>query len=97
MTGIVGLGERIIAGLVMLAIVGCDDRPNGWTAFVYEDATNLYKAETLTGFKSFEACQQAAIATLRSYPNPDAGDYECGRKCRWDSDYQAHICKETRN
>ena len=97
MISTVELGKRVIAGFSMLLIVGCDDRPNGWTAFIYEDATNLYKAETLTGFTSFESCQQAAIATLRAYPNPDAGDYECGRKCQWDSNYQAHICKETRS
>jgi hypothetical protein len=85
-----------MAALGLLLLVGCDDRPNSWTAFVYRDASGLESSDMLTGFKSFEACQEAAIRTLRSYSNPDSGTYECGFKCEWDPGYQAHVCKETR-
>jgi len=84
----------VLTGFGMLA--ACDDRPNSWTAFVYRDLSAMEASDTLTGFKSFSACQEAAIATLRSYPDPNAGSYECGFKCEWNPAYQAHVCKETR-
>ena len=49
------------------------------------------------GFKTFNLCQQAAIDQLRSLPDPDAGDYECGYKCELHTDLGGiNVCKETR-
>jgi hypothetical protein len=84
-----------VAGLIVAA-AACDNRPKVWTAWVYADAISLANSNTLTGFSSFEQCQVAAISMLRSFPNPDAGAYECGYMCRWDRDWQTHVCKETR-
>jgi hypothetical protein len=80
----------------VLLLAGCDDRPPVWTAWVYEDRDDLTKSETLTSFKTFEQCQEAAISKLRSYPDPDAGGYECGYRCRYDPSMQTNVCKETR-
>ena len=80
-------------GLTLFA--GCDDRAKEWTAWVYKDK-GLQTYETLQGFKTFDQCQQAAIDKLRTYTDPDAGDYECGYMCRWDARWQSNICKETR-
>lgn len=85
-------------GVIMslLALAACDDRPKEWTAWVYRDRTDLTQSVKLVGFNSFEHCQEAAITTLRSYDDPDAGDYECGYMCRYDPGLQTNVCKETR-
>jgi hypothetical protein len=80
----------------MLALISCDDRPNTWTSFVYRDARNMDRADTVSDFKTFEACQQFSIAVLRSYADPDQGAYACGHRCRWDPIYQTDVCKEIR-
>lgn len=80
----------------LLALIACDDRPKEWTAWVYRDQADLTQSLKLVGFNSFERCQEAAIATLRSYPDPDAGDYECGYMCRYDPAVDLSVCKETR-
>lgn len=84
--------------LVALALLltGCDDRPDQWDAFVYPDADDLTAFKTIRGFKTFELCQSAAINELRSLPDPDRGDYECGHKCEFDPNIQINVCKETR-
>jgi hypothetical protein len=56
----------------------------------------MEKADTVGGFKTFEACQQFSISVLRSYPDPDQGSYACGHRCRWDPNYQTLVCKELR-
>ena len=86
--------------IVLIAIgslmTGCDDRPDQWDAFVYSNANDLTVNETIRGFKSFELCQEAAIGQLRSLPNPDGGDYECGYKCEPFGSEGMNLCKETR-
>jgi hypothetical protein len=83
---------------LLLALAGCDKRPRQWDAVVYPDADNLQSYIRVDGFKSFELCQQAAINILRSQPDPDAGDYECGYMCGEDPDYPGmNTCKETRD
>lgn len=79
------------------ALAGCDDRPRQWDAFVYPDRNNLAVSEKIAGFKTFELCQEAAINRLRSQPDPDAGDYECGYRCGPDPRYGGlNVCEETR-
>ncbi len=81
--------------LVAVALSGCDQRPDQWDAFIYPNANDLTINETIRGFKTFELCQQAAIDQLRSLPNPDGGDYECGYKCERHGTY-GNLCAETR-
>lgn len=83
--------------LLALSAVACDSRPDQWDAFIYSDRTDLTKHMEVKGFKTFNLCQQAAIDQLRSLPDPDAGDYECGYKCELHTDLGGiHMCKETR-
>jgi hypothetical protein len=82
--------------LLLLLLAGCDKRPDQWDAFVYRDGDDLTRHVELRGFKTFEQCQQASINLLRSYPEPDEGDYECGYKCEFDPDLTLNVCKETR-
>lgn len=90
------LAKPLLIAAGLLAVSACDGRPNTWTAFVYRDLNAIEASDTLTGFNTFASCQEAAIATLRSYPDPNAGSYECGFKCEWNPAYQAHVCKETK-
>ncbi len=85
---------RIISAALLLS--GCDQRPDQWDAFIYPNANDLTVNETIRGFKTFELCQQAAIDQLRSLPNPDGGDYECGYKCVSHGQYGGNLCAETR-
>jgi hypothetical protein len=87
---------KAAAGLLLL-LVGCEDQPQQWDAFVYPDTNHRYKFEKIAGFKSFELCHQAAINKLRTLPNPNGGDFECGYMCG--PDYRnpgMNVCKETR-
>ena len=80
-----------------LAASGCDKRPDQWDAFVYPNRNDLSVHEEIAGFKTFELCQQAAIDRLRTFPDPDNGDYECGYKCGPNPEFgNAKLCKETR-
>lgn len=80
--------------LTILALVGCDSRPDQWDAFVYP-GDNLLTHVTIRGFKTFEQCQEAAIERLRSVRRDGGGDYECGYKCGPATDGLS-VCKETR-
>jgi hypothetical protein len=88
--------KRTTAVLLVLALSGCDTRAREWTAWVYSDRDDLTKSESMLGYKNFEACQEGAIAKVRSLPDPDAADYECGYMCRYDPTLDTNVCKETR-
>jgi len=79
-----------------LSVTACSEKPGEWTGWVYPNANDLTFSVSLTGFHSFEQCQSATISELRQLPDPDRGDYECGRSCRWDPTFRANVCKETR-
>lgn len=82
------------AALALLALAGCDDRPDQWDAYVYP-GDDLVEYEAIRGFKTFELCQAAAIDRLRSLRRDGGGDYECGYKCGRQSS-GLNVCKETR-
>lgn len=80
-----------------LLLAACDDRPDQWDAFIYPNANDLTVNETIRGFKTFELCQEAAVNQLRSMPDSDAGDYECGYRCKPVGEFgDLNVCKETR-
>lgn len=80
-----------------LALAACDQRPDEWDAFIYPSADNLTVHEEISGFRSFELCQQAAIEHLRHHHDANAGDYECGHKCGpAPGGLGGRLCSETR-
>lgn len=88
---------RIAVTISALLLVGCDNRPDQWDAFVYADGADLSGYERISGFKSFELCQRAAIDRLRSIQRESGGDYECGYRCESNpSPGGISFCKETR-
>ncbi|QPQ55573.1 hypothetical protein IC614_02935 [Allosphingosinicella flava] len=87
----------LVAAAVLASACEGDTRPDQWDAYVYSDRADMTKVETIRGFKTFEHCQIAAIDRLRSMPDPDAGDYECGYKCGTVAEYGGlNVCEETR-
>jgi hypothetical protein len=89
-------GRLLLVLIVASFLAGCDDRAPEWTGWVYPNRNDLTLSVSLGGFKTFEQCQQASIDRLRGFSDPDAGDYECGFKCRWSPTLGINVCKETR-
>lgn len=92
-----------LVAMALLALAGCDQRPDEWTAFVYPDGADLTEHFEMRGFKSFEQCQQSAINSIRGFERTEptderaAADYECGYKCAPDPKLGGiNVCKETR-
>lgn len=82
--------------LALLLLAGCDARPKVWTGFVYPDRGSLSTFAEIGPFKTFEACQESAISTLRAFNAASDGDYECGYRCGANEAYGVKVCKETR-
>lgn len=86
-----------LALLALLALAGCDQRPNEWKAFVYPNGADLTTHFEMPGFKTFEKCQQASINAIRGFGHADDADYECGFKCEPRAELGGiNVCKETR-
>jgi hypothetical protein len=87
-----------IAALGCVLLAGCDWLGGGgkWDGWVYPDESNLDHSISLNGFDTFEECQEAAISTMRALDDPGSAAYECGRDCRWNSQIETNVCKETR-
>lgn len=83
--------------IAALALGGCDQRPDEWSAFVYPDRGDLTTHVEMRGFKTFDQCQTAAMNVIRGFGYTDRADYECGHKCEPRPDLgDVNICKETR-
>lgn len=98
--------------LLLLPLTACHKEPEVWTAFVYPPGRSLDAADAQKAiygtYKTFEECQNGAIWALRDYHarseesgredpvDDDWGDYECGVGCRYESEFDLFMCKETR-
>ena len=88
---------KALALVPMLALLGCDQRPDYWTAFVYPNGADLGTHFEMQGFKSFEHCQQSAINAIRGFKQTPISTYECGYKCEAGAGLGGvKLCKETR-
>lgn len=80
-----------------------------WTAFVYPPGESLAAKDAQKAifgrYSTFEDCQSAAVGLLRQHHESLSderadelgfGDYECGVGCRYESQYDLYMCKETR-
>ena len=106
-----GCGTLILIAVIAFFAWKYFDARGPWTGWVYPDQNNLDVSIQLGEFDSFEQCQEAAIAGVRSlssrvenlgydedgYPlEAPIPDYECGRRCRIEADYGLNVCAETR-
>jgi hypothetical protein len=87
-----------LAALAFLALAGCDDRPNQWDAYLYNESDDDSITEySIEGFKTFELCQEAAQRELLRHGKGPVQDYECGYKCGPPAEYGGlNVCEETR-
>lgn len=94
---------------ILLLLAGCNREPEVWTAFVYPPGRSLAAEDAQRAiygrFSTFEDCQSAAFGSLRQHLEAltdeqtdelGMGDYECGVGCRYESQYDLYMCKETR-
>jgi hypothetical protein len=88
---------KVAALWLAILLAACDNRPKQWDAFVYPNIEGSDNFERISGFKTFELCQQAAIDRVRSLPEPEKAAYECGYMCGRNPDFpEFETCKETR-
>lgn len=67
-----------------------------WIGFYYPDQYNLSKDVQSPELNSYEECVNWVNSQINLYnPSGDGYDYECGKNCRFDSNYSLYICKET--
>lgn len=67
-----------------------------WTGFYYPDMTDLDKVIQGPEFSSINECREWINSQVYIHnPSGEGYDYECGKNCRFDKDYQVHICEET--
>ena len=72
------------------------DVQEGWTGYVYPDAS-LETWIEIGQFSKFEQCQQSSINVLRGIEKADVGSYECGLDCSPSASFGGiNVCKETR-
>jgi hypothetical protein len=90
-----GCGGIIVMAAIAFFVWKWIDGGGRWTGWVYPNASDLTQEVRLGEFESFEECQIGAINALRSMRATD-GDYECGRRCRYDASIGINVCKETR-
>jgi len=82
---------------LLLLIAGCDNRPRQWDAVIYPDENDLTTYEEVKGFRSFEYCRDASLYILKQKNPQGGGTFECGYMCRYDTDMEINVCKETRD
>lgn len=87
-----------LLAIAFAATSACDNRPDNWTAFIYPEGADIGDYFAMTGFESFEHCQEAAISAIRGFGRAAVADYECGYKCGGSSGLGGGttVCKETR-
>jgi len=91
---------RLSAAAYAMLLIGCDSdpRPDQWDAYIYPDLDNESREEIVSGFKTFELCQAAALDRIDQVNAEAGGAYECGYKCGTTPQHPGMwLCKETRN
>ncbi len=79
--------------ITILFFMGCDNLfAKDYQLIVYPNKNNLTKHIIVGHFKSLESARDEAVFYMRKYPN---GDYEIGIDCKYDSEMDIYICKET--
>jgi len=67
-----------------------------WEGFYYPDEADLTKHIQSPKFKTIDECRSWVNSQVFIYnPSGEGFDYECGKNCRFNKDYQLYICKET--
>ena len=69
-----------------------------WLGFYYPDENNLANHIQSSELKSLEECRAWVNSQVPIHnPSGSGYDYECGKNCKFDKDYELYVCKETLN
>jgi hypothetical protein len=68
-----------------------------WTGYYYPNKNNLSRSIESPTFKSLDECRRWVNSQIYTYnPSGENYDYECGKNCKYNSDYGVNVCAETR-
>ena len=79
-----------------LISLGAGCSKDAWRGFYYPDRSDLTRDFRSDNLNSLEECREwvdEKRASLRILEGED--DYECGRNCKYKSDWDMYICEET--
>ncbi len=69
-----------------------------WIGFYYPDETDLTQNTQSPELKSLDECRNWVNSQVYLFnPSGYGYDYECGKNCKFDKNYQLYICEETLN
>lgn len=85
-----------IAILVVIGIYSFFGKES-WIGFYYPDRYNLTQYIQSSELQSLEECRAWVNVSQVPIHNPsgEGYDYECGKNCRLDENFDGYICKET--
>lgn len=88
------IGGIFTISLLVLFGVGCRER---WIGFYYPSKSDLSTFTKSPELSSLEECRSWVEQTKGSMSNhADAeDDYECGKNCSYDKNFDGYICQET--
>ncbi len=87
-----------ISSIIFFAfiLIGCNKKSKDeYTGFYYPNYENLDSFKEVGKFKTLEECQKTVSSFRDNSTKPDMTDGECGKNCRYDTNLQLNICKET--
>ena len=67
---------------------------NIYIGFFYPDAQNLTDWKRSGELKSLEECRDWVYSQV-SYYKDNSWDYECGKNCKYKSEFDIYYCEET--
>ena len=82
--------------VILLLNIEALGKKYNWLGFYYPDASSLIIYIRSPELYSYDECVGWVNNLVNQY-NPEGSgyDYECGRKCRFDKNFEGYICKET--
>ncbi|MFA7654334.1 MAG: hypothetical protein WCX97_04885 [Candidatus Magasanikbacteria bacterium] len=92
------LFKAILIGLPCYATIFLLNSIKGerWQGYYYPNEDNLAYNLQSPEFKSLEECRFWVNSQVAIYNPAGYGyDYECGKNCKFNKDFEAYVCKET--
>lgn len=89
----------ILGGLLILGgIYFFGDRGKEWIGFYYPNKFDLSQYIRSPELNSFEECKEwveTQIPPNASFDEILNSDYECGEKCKFNTEWQVYVCEQT--
>ena len=85
---------RIILAATAVVVLASCFHEEMWSGWVYPDKANLLVDRPIGNYPSLGACRSAAKRMI-AQEGWETADYECGLNCKYDAEWEIHICEET--